>query len=231
MAKGLHPLGSLAGLGVFAIAMAYLEAAVVVYLRRLYYPEGFSFPMKLADPFVAKVEIGREIATIFMLLAVALISEKGAIRRFLAFGFAFGVWDIFYYLWLKLLLDWPAGWLDWDVLFLVPVPWFGPWITPALIALVLSVVSGTLLLLAREDQMIKIGFPEAILAAAGASACLFSFTFDGFRLLPGGADAIRMFVPARFLWEAYLPGLLLIVAAGAWAICRNARRPGNEPGP
>jgi|YNPNPStandDraft_1061719.scaffolds.fasta_scaffold21036_2 hypothetical protein len=219
MAKGLHPVGKLAGLGVFGASMAYLEAAVVVYLRRLYYPEGFSFPMKLADPFVAKVEIGREIATILMLLGLAFLSETGAVRRFLAFAFAFGIWDILYYAWLKLLLNWPAGWLDWDVLFLVPVPWFGPWIAPALIALVLSAASGALLFMRGE-----IGFPDIILAGLGALACLFSFTFDGFRLLPGGAEAIRNFVPERFLWEFYLPGLLLIVASGGIAIWRNARR-------
>ena len=213
----------LAGLGAFSIAMAYMEAAIVVYLRKLYYPEGFSFPMKLADPFVAKVEAGREMATLLMLLAVALLSEKGAIKRFLAFGFAFGVWDIFYYLWLKLLLGWPGQWLDWDVLFLVPVVWVAPWIAPALVALVLAGFSGVLLWLGNTGDRVRIKPIDWIVAGTGFLACLFSFTFDGFRLLPGGAEAIRGFVPGRFLWEAYLPGLLLILVAGALVIWRNAR--------
>ena len=33
----------------YAVAMGYLEAAVVVYLRAIYYPEGFSFPLKPMD--------------------------------------------------------------------------------------------------------------------------------------------------------------------------------------
>ncbi len=223
MEKRLYPGIKLAILGVFSIAMAYVEAAVVVYLRRLYYPEGFSFPMKLADPFVAKVELGRELATIVMLLAVALLSEKGTIRRFFAFCFAFGVWDIFYYAWLKLILNWPLGWLDWDVLFLVPVVWVGPWIAPAIIALVLAAFSGILLWLGNRDRKIRIAPTDWVIAGMGGLACLFSFTFDGFRLLPGGAEAIRGFVPVRFLWEAYLPGVALMAAAGALAAWRNAR--------
>ncbi|MGB9590739.1 MAG: hypothetical protein ACPL68_07625 [Candidatus Hydrothermia bacterium] len=215
-------VSGLVGLGAFAVSMAYLEAAVVVYLRRLYYPEGFSFPMKLADPFVAAIEVGREIATIVMLGAVGFLSGETHMRRSLSFLFAFGLWDIFYYLWLKVLLGWPQSWLDWDVLFLIPVPWFGPWVAPALIALVLSVVSGTLLLLAGQGQQTMIRSPEIILAAVGALACLVSFTFDGFRLLPGGADAIRGFVPTRFIWEAYLPGIALIATGGALAVWRNA---------
>lgn len=209
------------GLGVFAVAMAYLESAVVIYLRRLYYPEGFSFPMKLADPFVAAVEVGRELATIIMLGALGFLSERTHARRFLAFLFVFGIWDMFYYLWLKVFLGWPSGWLDWDVLFLFPVPWFAPWITPTLIALVLSFVSGTLLLMARNGREIRIGLPEIALGVLGSLACLFSFTFDGFRLAPGGAEAIRAFVPNRFLWEVYLPGLTLIMASGGIAIWRN----------
>lgn len=223
MGRGLPPVGKLASLGVFAAAMAYLEAAVVVYLRKLYYPHGFSFPMKLADPFVTKVEVGREIATLLMLLAVALIAEKGAIRRSLAFCFAFGIWDIFYYAWLKLLLNWPAGWLDWDVLFLVPVVWVAPWVAPALIALALAAFSGALLWLGNTRDRIMIKPLDWIIAGTGFLACFFSFTFDGFRLLPGGTEAIRGFVPERFLWWAYLPGFLLIVAAGGTVIWRNAR--------
>jgi hypothetical protein len=32
-------------LAVFSMAMGYLESAVVVYLRKLYYPDGFKFPL------------------------------------------------------------------------------------------------------------------------------------------------------------------------------------------
>ena len=31
---------------IFAIAMGFLEAVIVIYLRKIYYPLGFNFPLK-----------------------------------------------------------------------------------------------------------------------------------------------------------------------------------------
>src|SRR5205814_8206179 len=66
-------------------------------------------------------------------------------RAFGAFLYVFGIWDIAYYAWLKLLLGWPTQWLEWDVLFLIPWPWLGPWLAPALVSL-LFVAAGARLL-------------------------------------------------------------------------------------
>ena len=55
---------------VFSIAFGYIEAAVVVYLRQIFYPEGFTFPITLFDDIdtltrrILLTEIGREAATI-----------------------------------------------------------------------------------------------------------------------------------------------------------------------
>ena len=48
---------------------------------------------------------------------------------------AFGVWDICYYLFLKIMCDWPKSLFDWDILFLIPLPWWAPVIAPVSIAL------------------------------------------------------------------------------------------------
>ena len=92
---------------IFSISTGFVEAAVVVYLRRIYYPEGFSFPLKPLIDNLMGVEVLREAATIFMLLSAAALAGKKIWERFAYFLFCFGVWDIFYYVWLKVLLDWP----------------------------------------------------------------------------------------------------------------------------
>jgi hypothetical protein len=125
---------------VFAATMGYFEAAVVVYLRALYYPEGFSFPLKLIPTGMAVIEIGREAATIIMLLTAAMIAGKLFWERFGYFIILFGVWDIFYYVWLKVTIGWPSGMFDYDILFLIPFPWTGPVIAPVLISLLMTAV-------------------------------------------------------------------------------------------
>jgi len=70
-----------------------------------------------------EIEHVREAATLALLAAVAIAVGKSADRSFAAFLIAFGVWDLSFYAFLKLLIHWPASLLTWDVLFLVPVPW------------------------------------------------------------------------------------------------------------
>ncbi len=82
----------------FAIAMGFLEAAVVIYLRALYYPTGFQFPLKTMDQHLAMVEILREFATVIMLLGVASLAGRNKLQSFAYFNLAFAIWDLFYYL-------------------------------------------------------------------------------------------------------------------------------------
>ena len=129
--------------------MAYLESAVVVYLREIYYPNGFSFPLQEITPFILIIEIGREIATIIMLFAVSYFMSKNKRELFAFFSFNFGMWDIWYYIWLKLLLDWPQSLLTWDVLFLIPVPWIAPVLAPILVSV--SLIIASLIILKLEN--------------------------------------------------------------------------------
>jgi len=125
----------------FGIAMAYAEAAVVVYLRTLYFPEGFHVASLDHIPLpIYWTEVGREVATIVMITSVSLLTFfrwKGRIGTFL---FVFGLWDIFYYVFLYLFLRWPPSLLTRDVLFLIPVPWIAPVLLPVTIALGMVVV-------------------------------------------------------------------------------------------
>jgi hypothetical protein len=199
---------------IYAVAMAYVESAVVVYLRTIYYPQGFAFPLAPMPSDMLAVEIGREAATLVMLLAVAVLAGAERWDRFLLFCVAFGVWDLFYYVWLWVLVRWPPSLLTWDVLFLIPVPWIGPVLAPAVVSVVL-VVGGLLLLRRRARGESRI-FPLAwgILALAGAVLVLASFTLD-FQI------ALRQIEPPPFRWGLFGAGIALSVAALVLALRRK----------
>src|SRR5262245_38021901 len=129
---------------VFAIAMAWVESAVVFDLRTFidriepYQPDPLPLVGKLGH-----VELVREFATMVMLFTVGVLAGKTWRARWGYALVAFGVWDIFYYVFLKVMCDWPHSLLDWDILFLLPLPWWGPVLAPVLIA-ILMIVWGTL---------------------------------------------------------------------------------------
>src|SRR5216684_2881891 len=163
----------------YAIAMAAVESAVVVYLRAL---DGGAEPLsvllhEIPDRLVA-IEVGREVATLVMLVAVAALAARNVWERLLYLALAFGVWDIFYYVWLWVFIRWPPSLLTWDVLFLIPVPWIGPVLAPVLISLML--VAGSLLLLRLKAQGVMLGFSSTVwsLAVAGGFLVLGSFMLD-----------------------------------------------------
>ena len=129
---------------ILAIAFGYIEAAVVVYLRQIFHPAGFVFPLT-SFPLIAEsnrillVEVAREAATIVLIFAVCFLAGQNRRQRLAFFMIIFAVWDIFYYVWLKVILDWPASIMDWDVLFLIPCPWAGPVLAPVLVSLTMLV--------------------------------------------------------------------------------------------
>ena len=69
-------LKQLSWLIIFSIAMAYLESAVVVYLREIYYPDGFSFPLTPINAYIFITEFWREIATIIMLAGIGVLTDE-----------------------------------------------------------------------------------------------------------------------------------------------------------
>lgn len=165
-------------LATFCIAMAYVESAVVVYLRTIYYPAGFSFPLVLIEPPMGAIEVGREAATLVMLLAVAAAMSTERWGRFLFFAFSFGIWDIFYYVWLWVFLGWPPSLLTWDILFLIPVPWIGPVLAPCIVSV--GLIVGSLLLLERRQRGQRLYFAARLwgLAVTGGALVLLSFMLD-----------------------------------------------------
>ena len=180
----------LVSLLLFGISFGFVEAAVVVYLRPHYAalqssyhperPEGDLFPLlrleqlEAAGPMAKRllaVELAREAAPVLMLAAVGLGLGRNFRQSFAAFLVAFGLWDLCYYLFLKLLLDWPDTLLDWDLLFLLPVPWAGPVLAPVLVS-VSMIWSGTLALKREaQGQPIQLGAAAWSASIAGSSGC------------------------------------------------------------
>ena len=201
-------------LTLYAIAMAQVEAALVVHLRSVYYADNplTLFPLSLLSHRDLGIELIRESATVVMILTVALIAERGFSRIFAAFVYVFGMWDIFYYVWLKLMIGWPVAWLEWDILFLIPWPWFGPWATPALIALLFVGWGGWVISSSRAMRFSR----RSIFAfITGTALALAAFLLPAYPLLAGGEDAFRKFTPEKFNWGLYTVGYLLM-GYGLW---------------
>lgn len=160
----------------FAVAMGFLETAVVVYMRKLYYPEGFSFPLKLIAPDVALTELLREAATLIMLIGTGVIAGRTRLERFGYFLYAFALWDIFYYVFLYALLQWPSSLLTWDVLFLIPCTWVGPVLAPVINSLCMILLFFVILYFTEKKQQCKTGPLVWSLLIVGSLVVIASFT-------------------------------------------------------
>lgn len=200
----------------FSIAMAYLESAVVVYLRELYYPDGFTFPIKLLPEKIIFIELGREFSTIIMLCSVAVISGKLFVERISYFLFAFGVWDIFYYLWLKVFINWPESLLTDDLLFLIPVPWISPVLAPVLVSIIFISFSVPALNKIEAGNKVKSDKISLAMILIGVVFILISFIWDY-------EHRINSVSPVEFLWTLFLIGLLFM-SGGFTKIILSAKK-------
>ncbi len=208
---------------IFSAAMGLLETIVVVYLRELYYPEGFSFPLAAFSPRLYGIELLRELATLVMLLSISMLAGRG-IRIFASFLLTFAVWDVAYYLGLKLLLDWPASLLTWDILFLIPWAWAGPVLAPLLCCVMMILLAGLILrmsdsgtkpVMLRSDWLILVGGALLILYAFLEDYGLLLYRSGLFGGLEGGKETGRLiaaYVPVQFNWPVFLGGCGIILA-------------------
>lgn len=223
---------------IFAVAMGFLEAIVVVYIRELYYPEGFQFPLKALPEWLIVVELVRELTTLLMLSAVAWISGKLFLNRLSAFLFLFGIWDIFYYIALYIFLGWPESLLTWDILFLIPITWVGPVLAPVICSVLMIIMAIVFDYLHIKKNLTNLQTIELILIFAGAAVIYFTFTVDfGIILFKGNFlsqlstlaenhDFLKILTswkPTRFNWEIFAVGLI-IICIGFYLIIRRGLR-------
>ena len=192
---------------------ALLEAAVVTYLRFFLDRVDPYQPSPLPAPgWLMRIEVAREAATVVMLGAVAWLAGKSNRARFGYFLIAFGAWDIFYYLFLAPMSGWPRSLLDWDVLFLIPLPWWGPVLAPALIA-ALMIATGTLITQFGKGEAALWPRPLWWLTSlAGALLALYVFMTAAIHAPAWTEQALANILPVTFNWGLYLPALALMAA-------------------
>ena len=238
--RTMKPLTKTTWVLCFAIAMGYLEAAVVVYLRALYYPEGFSFPLKEMSQTLAVTELYREVATLVMIFTVGVLAAEYWLHRFAWFLVVFSTWDIAYYVFLKLLLHWPTSWFTTDILFLLPSIWTGPVIAPVINSLTMLLLASVILYVGHERKhMLKFPAFAWILLAAGSVIVLAAYMKD-FLLyaqqyrhnhpetdMDTGAMFMKLsasFVPRNFDWTLFFSGVLMHLVAVVFLVMRRLRK-------
>ena len=197
----------------FALAMAWVESAVVFYLRTLVdrLEPYQSMPLPMATG-LGSAELVREAATLVMLFIVGVLAGKTWRARLGYSAIAFGVWDIFYYVFLKAMCDWPHSLLDWDVLFLLPLPWWGPVLAPMLIAL-LMIIWGTLASRCDRGQAPRrLNLGVWALNVLGMALALYVFMADSLRVAHEGGLALRNLLPTQFNWPLFCLALALLSA-------------------
>lgn len=217
--------------------MAFMESAIVVYLRALYYPNGFDFPLAPIDQEILIVEVGRELATIVMLACVGLLVGRSRTEQFAWFIFAFAIWDIFYYVFLKILLDWPASLMTWDILFLIPTMWVGPVIAPLLLSALMILLAMILLRVTSPTCRAPVGGLEWTLLITGSLVIVTGFCMD-FTMyvyerpdtlseLGSGrsSDPATSYVPRRFEWPIFLAGVGILLGAMVRLVMRHRAQP------
>jgi hypothetical protein len=199
-------------LTLFSIDMGFMETVVLVYLRKLYNPDGFSFPLVSMDSTILAVEFLREAATLIMLLAIGILAGKTASQKFAFFIFCFAIWDLFYYVFLKVVLDWPESFFTWDILFLIPVPWVGPVIAPCIVSLTMIFLTISIVYFAEKGLNTKLKNKEWLLFICGSLIVIFSFSSDYFKYISfSDKKIINRFTPVNFNWLLFCTGELLII--------------------
>lgn len=202
-----------ASLWLFALAFGWIEASVVVYLREIavreraihatgYLPH-LQLPLGWLPGTLVVVEMVREACTLVMLGAVGWLSGRRAAARTGGFLLAFGIWDITYYMGLRLVTGWPESTSTWDILFLIPSPWVAPVWAPVTIATLL-VIGGTYLFWTadrgRQYRWTDLG---VLLGAVGLTLAAF---------LAGSNAVVEHRLPERFPQWVFWAGVILGIA-------------------
>jgi len=224
--------------------MGYLESSVVVYLRELYYPEGFNFPLKAMAQDVAVTELFREAATLIMILAVGVLVAEYRLHRFAWFLVVFSVWDIFYYIFLKVLIGWPESLFTTDILFLLPSIWTGPVVAPVINSLTMILLAIVILNSNKgPNSVVSLSKMVWALLIVGSVIILFaymkdfaSYAIDYKRSFPSddtnGHQSLLIlsakFIPRTFDWLLFFAGVFMHFTAIALILSRKNVSSGNS---
>ena len=208
----------------YALAMALLEAVVVVYLRGLI---AIGRDQVTLGAYMG-YELWREVGTLVMLIAVGALAGRQWRERLAYALFAFALWDMDYYAWLRVFIGWPGSLLDWDILFLIPFRWWGPVLAPVLIAALLAL--GAVLALRRLERGGRLAFSPPVVASAGLGALLALYTFmaDSLQAWLQQQPDWHLLRPAPFRWPLFLLALAMMalpIVTWLWPALRSIPLP------
>jgi len=212
-------------LTVFAVSMGFFESAIVIYLREIIYPDGFAFPLQPIDRVLATTEIVREAFSLIMLLSVSILTGKSTITKFAYFLFSFAVWDIFYYIFLKMLINWPESLMTMDILFLLPVTWVGPVLAPLILSFLMILFALLILYSSARNEQVHLKAHELVMLITGSVIVIISFTQDYIRFILShypaadiwslpAKDILKLSVqyyPENFYWLIFIVGVVFIL--------------------
>jgi hypothetical protein len=200
---------------VFAVAMAYVESACVVYLQRaLSIDPDQLFPLRRADVVgnLVAIEVGREFVTLVLLVWIGCVFGRRWVDRLAWTAVAFGAWDIAYYGWLWVFIGWPHSPGTWDVLFLIPVPWAGPVWAPVAVSAALISFGLAAAHASHSGAPVLVDRKRLATAVAGGLLVVLSFTLDAPALIDGKT-------PDSYPWPIFVAGMALAGWA-AWTALR-----------
>jgi hypothetical protein len=209
--------GLLSGLALFGIGFGFVEAVVVVDLRAMLSPLiGRTDPLSAdevlpliafegigrADPVASRLmrlEVLREAATLILLAGAGMAAGRTFAQRFASFLIAFSVWDLCYYLFLKVLIGWPTSVWTWDVLFLVPLPWAAPVLAPAIVAASMVTAGSAVIVSEATGRPFPISRCEWVAIVTGGLLLIAAFCWDWRNIAAGG-------MPNPFPWPLFFLG-------------------------
>jgi len=213
----------------YAVAMAFVESAVVLYLGlALGSHVGEIFPLRpaVAVGNLAWVEAGREAATLVMIATVGTLAGGSKLERLAWGAVIFGTWDVAYYGWLWVFAGWPPSLFATDLLFLIPVPWVGPVWSPMAVSLALVGVGLAAARVCRGGGRLHVRGRHWVAGLAGGTLVVLSWTLDAPNVLAGG-------FPGTYTWPVFAAGmgLALIAAADVLRAAGASAARGGVPGP
>lgn len=197
----------LISVSLFAVAMGLLEAICVVYIRKIFFPPDGNITNAPILGFNFTLEAIRETMTIIMLTTTSILAAFNWRTRLAMFFLAFGIWDIFYYIGLKIFLDWPATIMDWDTLFLIPVAWYSPIIIPVLISTYF--ISGSIFIIIHEGNgtKLKFSFSVVLLQLLGFAVWFYSFVKNSAVISENGYSNVE------YSWALFFLGLIFGISS------------------
>ena len=149
-------------------------------------------------------EVGREAASLIIIIAGAWLFGNNRRQRAAYFLTIFAVWDIFYYVWLKALLGWPASIMDWDILFLIPMTWASPVLAPVLCSAVMLIFAAIILYRDGIGKSFRTTYLDWLAFAIASLIIIVSFC------VPGPYTAQPDY-NSYFIWPFFGAGLLLAI--------------------